>query len=293
MNFKSLILITNIFLLSFSGCKNVPITQDLSVNLNVMTFNVRYDNPADNENNWKFRKEFAAEIIQKNDIDVLGTQEVLYTQLQDILTLLPQFTYAGVGRKDGLKAGEYSAIFYKKERFQYYDGGTFWLSENPMAVGVKGWDASLERIVTWVILKEKTTGRKIAFFNTHFDHIGVVARCESAKLLIAKVEELAKGLPFFVTGDFNSTPDSEPIKIIADISNTKHLTNTQSIASQVSGPGWTMHNFGTTPEASRSIIDYIFIKNSVSIKNHITIFEMKGNVYLTDHNPVFVKAEVL
>ena len=286
-------LISLIIVIIFAGCKKSGIDTDISpVNLNVVTFNIRYDNPADNENNWRFRKDFVAETILKLNADVIGTQEVLYTQLQDILTLMPQYTYAGVGRKDGKNAGEYSAIFYKKERFQYYNGGTFWLSETPAAIGVKGWDASLERIVTWVILKEKLTGKKIAFFNTHFDHVGIVARRESAKLLVAKISEIAPNLPVILTGDFNSIPESETIKYITDKNNPNSLVDARQKSSTVTGPNWTMHDFGKTAESERKIIDYVFVKNDVAIEKHQTIFETKGLLFLSDHNPVLVEVSV-
>jgi endonuclease/exonuclease/phosphatase family metal-dependent hydrolase len=254
-----------------------------------MTFNIRYDNPGDDANNWKFRKDFALNMIRDTKVDILGTQEVLNNQLLDLLAGLPNYTYVGVGRKDGKTAGEYSAIIYNKEKFTYYNGGTFWLSENPSAIGVKGWDAAIERIVTWAVLKELKTGKKLAFFNTHFDHIGPLARKESAKLLLAKVKDLANDLPSVITGDLNSTPDSEPIKIITDAANPEHLTDSRSISKITTGPMWTFHGFGTINLAERTIIDYVFIKNKVFVDEISVIFEMKDNLYLSDHNPVLAK----
>jgi endonuclease/exonuclease/phosphatase family metal-dependent hydrolase len=273
-----------------TGCKAEPTHPNGNLSLNIMTFNIRYDNPADNANNWKYRREYVYSMILKNDIDVMGTQEVLSTQLTDLLGGVPQFGYAGVGRKDGISAGEYSAVFYKKERFEMLKSGTFWLSENPSAVGVKGWDAAIERIVTWVILKERSTGKEFAFINTHFDHMGQVARRESAKLLLSKVTEIAKDLPVFVTGDLNASPDSEVLQIILDSKNPGHLTDTRAIAASVTGPAWTFHGFGTTPLESRTIIDYIFTKNNVTIQQLKVISEMKDQIYLSDHNPIVIKA---
>lgn len=255
-----------------------------------MTFNVRYDNPADSANNWKYRKNFAAEMIRNNDVDVLGTQEVLFSQLNDIRVLLPEYAYEGVGRKDGKTEGEFSAVFYKKAKFELLKSGTFWLSENPTYVGVKGWDAAIERIVTWVLLKEKSTGKEFAFINTHFDHIGQVARRESAKLLLSKADEIAKGLPVIVTGDFNATPDSEVIRIITDVNSSNHLTDSRSLAPSILGPAWTFHGFGKVPMETRSVIDYIFVKNRVSVSQLSVISEMSGSTYLSDHNPVLIKA---
>jgi endonuclease/exonuclease/phosphatase family metal-dependent hydrolase len=267
------------------GCTEKPLQ------INVMTFNIRYDNPDDSLNNWQLRKDFVANMIRFYDVDVLGTQEVLNNQLNDILKALPQYASVGVGRLDGKTAGEYSAVFYKKVKFELLNSGNFWLSENPSEVGVKGWDAACERIVTWVVLKEKTTGKKFAFINTHFDHVGQVARRESAKLLLSKVDEIAKGLPLFVTGDFNATPESEVVTILTDKNSSNHLIDSRSVAPIIYGPAWSFHGFGRVPMEKRSIIDYIFIKNNVSVKQVAIISEMMDNNYLSDHNPVLIKAE--
>ena len=292
MKMNRIILYCIVIIWGINACTAKTNSSGATVQLNLMTFNIRYDNPADSANNWKYRKAFATDMILKNDVDVLGTQEVLYTQLNDMRILLPGYDYQGVGRQDGKTAGEFSAVFYKKERFEMRKSGTFWLSENPTFVGVKGWDAACERIVTWVILREKSTGKEFAFINTHFDHIGPVARRESAKLLLSKVDEIANGLPVIVTGDFNSTPDSEVIKIITDVTRNNHLTDSRSVAGTVTGPSWTFHGFGTVPLESRAVIDYIFIKNKVSVSQLSVISEMSGKIYLSDHNPVLIKVSL-
>lgn len=283
MNKSLLILIAFLFVMNKNGSAQ-------PLQLNLMTFNVRNDNPEDSLNNWKYRKDFAANMIRFYDIDVLGTQEVLNNQLNDLLSALPQYTYAGVGRLDGKKAGEYSAILYKKDKFDLLDSGNFWLSENPSAAGVKGWDAACERIVTWVILKEKKTEKKFAFINTHFDHVGKIARRESAKLLLSRVDEIAKGLPFFVSGDFNSTPQSEVLTILTDKNRTNHLIDSRSIAPLIYGPAWTNHSFGEVPMEKRRIIDYIFVNNKVKVEVVAVIAERLNNLYVSDHNPVLLKA---
>jgi len=283
MNKSLLVLIAFLFVMNINGAAQ-------PLRLNLMTFNVRYDNPEDSLNNWKYRKDFAANMIRFYDIDVLGTQEVLNNQLNDLLSALPQYAYAGVGRLDGKKAGEYSAVFYKKDKFDLLDSGNFWLSENPSAAGVKGWDAACERIVTWVILKEKKTEKKFAFINTHFDHVGKIARRESAKLLLSKVKEIAKDLPLFVSGDFNSTPQSEVITMLTDKNRTNHLIDSRSIAPFIYGPAWTNHSFGEDPMEKRRIIDYIFVNNKVKVEVEAVIAERLNNLYLSDHNPVLLKA---
>lgn len=106
--------------------------------MNVMSFNIRYDNPEDSLNNWRYRKDRAANAIRFYDADIVGMQEVLHNQLQDLQQRLPDYGVIGVGRIDGKEKGEYSALWYKKERFEVLDSGTFWLSETPEVAGSKG-----------------------------------------------------------------------------------------------------------------------------------------------------------
>jgi endonuclease/exonuclease/phosphatase family metal-dependent hydrolase len=255
--------------------------------LNVMTFNIRLDTSADSFNAWTNRKEFAAACIAFYDTDIAGLQEVMHHQLDDLKSYLPEYGTLGVGRLDGKTKGEYSAIMYKKDRFEALDSETFWLSENPAAVGVKGWDAACERIVTWGHFKDKQTGKDFYFVNTHFDHIGQIARRESSKLVLAKLKETVKDKPVILTGDFNSVPTSEAIKILTDKSASYHLSNTFDLSPLKYGPDWSFHDFGRTPPDRRVILDYIFIRGNIKPIRHGIIYDVKDNgLYLSDHNPV-------
>ena len=271
------------FLISTSACN------DEKMILNVMSFNIRYDTPNDGENYWPFRKDFATNMIRYYEVDILGTQEVTFRQLNDMLEALPEYSYVGVARDDGKTSGEYSAVLYRKDRFKVLDSNTFWLSEDPSAIGVKGWDAAITRVVTWAILKDNKTGKRLAVFNTHFDHRGSLARIESARLLVSEVEKIAGDLPVIITGDFNATPDSEVITILTDNNNNIALSDTRSLAEVTYGPDWTYHGFGQTSLENRRIIDFVFVNPKVSVKSHAIISETLNNTYLSDHNPVLVK----
>ena len=133
--------------------------------INVMSFNIRYDNPEDSLDNWKFRKDRAANAIRFYNVDILGTQEVLHNQLEDLKQRLPEYDVIGVGREDGKEKGEYSALWYKKDRFTLIDSGYFWLSETPEVAGSKGWDGACERIASWAKLKDKVTGKEVFAFD--------------------------------------------------------------------------------------------------------------------------------
>lgn len=260
--------------------------------LNVMSFNIRYDNPEDSLDNWQYRKDRVAHAIHFYDADILGTQEVLHNQLKDMKARLPEYAVIGVGRIDGKEKGEYSALFYKKERFTLIDSGYFWLSETPTVVGSNGWDGACERIATWAKLKDNASGKQVFALNTHFDHVGVVARRESVSLILAKVNELSKGMPVVVTGDFNADPQSDVVRNMTDVTNKMHLTDSRSVAPVVYGPAWSFHAFGKIPYERRSLIDYVFIRNGVKVISYGVLAETENEAFLSDHTPVLITIEL-
>lgn len=280
--FTMLLALLFVFLLE-TACSTGP---SEGIELKVMTFNVRFDNPADGQHNWQFRLEAAARLVWSSGVDLLGTQELLRNQLEDFLARLPEYGYIGVGREDGRTAGEYSAVLYLKERFLPVNSGNFWLSQSPEVPGSRGWDAACERIVTWGIFRERESGLKLAFFNTHFDHVGQEARRQSARLLLDKIKELAGNLPVIVSGDFNAPPDSEPVRIILD---SDLLVDSRSSAVAVAGPAWSFHGFGRVPEEERLLIDFIFVSRHFRVLEYQNIFEEIGDTYYSDHNPVLVR----
>ena len=259
--------------------------------INVMSFNIRYDNPKDGKQNWHHRKENIIRMINFNDLDIIGMQEVLVTQLNFLKEGLRQYKTVGVGRDDGKEKGEFAPIFFKKDRFEELKSGTFWLSETPEKVS-KGWDAALERIATWVILKDKTTGKALIFMNTHFDHIGKQARIESSKLLKQKSIELAGDLPLILTGDFNLVPESEGIKTLIEPNGKNTLVNSSSLAAISYGPNWTSSGFDNRPFKKRKIIDYIFLRHVEKVNKYAVFSEMLNDIYLSDHCPVFAQVEL-
>lgn len=280
---KKLIYLLLPSLLFISSCKTKPLE------LNVMTFNIRLDVPSDSLNSWQYRKENAAEMVRMNDVDILGMQEVLLNQMNDLKERLPQYTAIGVGREDGADKGEFSPIFYKKDRFSAIESGTFWVSETPELAGSKGWDASYMRVATWAILKEKATGKEIFAINTHLDNDGLIARKEGGNLLLKKAEELGKGLPIVLTGDFNDTPQSEAIKNITDASKTNHLLDSKTIALKTLGTDWTFHNFGRLAESERPLIDYIFVSKQIKVQDYAVLPDTLNGTFVSDHKPVLSK----
>lgn len=247
----------------------------------VMTYNIRYDTPKDGVNQWDSRKQKVIDLLKKYDPDLLGVQEALHNQLQDIQSGLTGYEFVGAGRDDGKQKGEYSAIFYKKDRFDVLEQNTFWLSETPDVPGSKNWDAAITRVASWAKLKDKKTGREFLFVNTHFDHIGKEARAQSAVLLKSKVEALAGKLPAIVTGDFNCTRSETPYQTM--ISNSGLVLVDPVPANQPS----TCCGFSVDQPSPRAI-DYIFHTAGWTSGQYISIRDNDGTYFPSDHLPVMV-----
>jgi endonuclease/exonuclease/phosphatase family metal-dependent hydrolase len=257
--------------------------------VNVMTFNIRYSTLRDSANAWVYRKDKAASQILFLETHILGVQEALHEQILDLKERLPQFKYVGVGRDDGKTKGEYSAIFYDTTKFRVIENQTFWLSETPSVSGSKSWDAAITRIVTWAKMENRATKKQFYVFNTHFDHIGKVARRESAKMILESVQKIAKNMPAIVTGDFNAQPEDEPIKVILDEANPLKLIDTKALSQTPHyGPTGTFNGF-QAKETSDKPIDYIFLNKKMTVLQHATISQTWGGLFSSDHFPVFAK----
>lgn len=251
--------------------------------LKVMTFNIRYNNPGDSLNAWPNRKDKLASQVLYYAPQLLGVQEALVRQMNDLRERLKRYKSLGVGRDDGKEKGEFSAIFYDTTRLQVLQSETFWLSQTPAIIGSKGWDAAITRIVTWAKFRDKKSRKIFYYFNTHFDHIGKEARRESAKLLLQKVKEIAGATQAIITGDFNATPSDEPIQIITDKSNPLHLIDSKEISQTPHyGPAGTFTGF-QSKEVSNEPIDHIFLKGKWKVLNHATISETWEGRFASDH----------
>ncbi|HUR55184.1 MAG TPA: endonuclease/exonuclease/phosphatase family protein, partial [Gemmataceae bacterium] len=184
----------------------------------VMSYNIRYGTAKDGDNHWDKRKDWLADTVAEFGPDLFGTQETLAFQRDFLAKTLTGFEAFAAGRDDGKDAGEMAALFFRVSRFEKLGGGHFWLSDKPDTPGSKGWDAALPRIATWVKLKDRSApdAAPVLFLNTHFDHRGVKARTESARLVRTKLAELGNGCRVVVTGDFNAGEGSDPYTALFD-----------------------------------------------------------------------------
>ncbi|MDF2831030.1 endonuclease/exonuclease/phosphatase family protein [Chryseobacterium indoltheticum] len=274
MNFRFSTLLLFVFAWSFSQ------------NLKVMSFNIRLNVDSDKENSWTNRKQDAVDLLSYYYPDYFGVQEALPEQMKDIKNGLKNYDYVGVGRDDGKEKGEFSAIFYDTERLQVIKSGTFWLSETPEKPS-KGWDAAYNRVCTYAVFKDKKSKKEFLAMNLHFDHVGNVARVKSADLILKKIKEInPKNLPLTLSGDFNLTDDTEPIKIISQNLKDSFYNSEKKHY----GPKGTFTAFNVT-EVPQDRIDYIFVKG-FKIKSNRHINDRRENLlYPSDHFPVLTELQ--
>ncbi|MCB9272790.1 MAG: endonuclease/exonuclease/phosphatase family protein [Lewinellaceae bacterium] len=263
-------------------------------NLRVMTFNIRYPNPGDGVDAWPNRKELVASMIRFNGADIVGLQEAFRFQLDELSALLPGYAWYGLCRTDGSKTpnpdNEFSAIFYRQDRLEILDSGTFWLSESPDTPGSKGWDAALPRISSWARFRDKANGQVFYHFNTHFDHMGAQARAESARLIMARIKAITSGEPILLTGDFNCTPTDEPYRILT--SETSGLADAMFLSEMPHhGPLSTWSGF-QFPGVPGRRIDFIFVNDKVQVLRHAILSDCWSGRFPSDHLPVLAEVHL-
>ena len=255
----------------------------VSEEIKVISYNVRYNNPNDGKDIWENRRSTIVNFIKNENPDFLGLQEVNHAQLLFLNSNLSNYSFVGVGRDDGKTKGEYSPIFYNNNLFDLIKSDTFWLSSTPDKISV-GWDASMERICTYAVFKSKTNKKNIWVFNTHFDHIGIEAREKSADLIISVINKLTEPEDYVVlTGDFNLLDDTKPIMNLQS-----NFNDTNKNLEKTDKSYGTFNNFKLN-FVSKSRIDYVFEKNFKLINSRHIIVKTPEGRWASDHHPILAK----
>jgi len=250
-----------------------------------MTYNIRLDVASDGDNAWPHRRSALTALVAYRAPDFVGMQEVLQHQKQAVEADLPAYQFVGVARDDGKEKGEYSMLGFRRDRFTLVGSGTFWLSPTP-ALPSKGWDATLPRIATWARLHDRSAKRTLLVVNTHFDHIGEVARQESARLIRHWIDGQRKPNESAVLmGDFNSPATSSPYAAIVEpgkgaLRDSRTISRTPHY-----GPLGTFTGFKIA-QMDPSPIDHIFVSDDVMVLRHATLTDQNGGKLPSDHYPV-------
>ncbi len=275
--------LTSLTILVLLVFKSVTLDAQHKTSFNVATFNLRFDTPNDGENAWPNRKEFVKNLIAYHEFDIMGTQELLHSQIKDLLEM-DGWAYTGAGRDDGLTGGEHSAIFYNKERFKLLTSGDFWFSETP-EIPSKGWDATCcNRICSWAKFRDTKSRKEFYVFNAHFDHQGIEARRQSGRLIIEKIKEIAKGLPVIFCSDLNSPPDTEQVQHISSFLNDSYLVS----KTKPYGPVGTFSGFKMNAPLDERI-DYVFVSKEFKVQKYGALTDFLNYRFPSDHLPVVVR----
>lgn len=267
-------LAAGVLLMGQTGCSPSPVR--------VVSFNIRYGTADDGPDRWELRRAHVIETLRAQNADIIGLQEVLAFQADELREALPDYGFVGVGRDDGERAGEFVPIFYRSGRFTLIEGGHFWLSEKPDRPGSKGWDAALPRMATWVLLGFKDApGQDVYVINTHFDHVGERARLESAKLL-RRVAESKGGEPVIVMGDFNCGPGEGPHGVLTrDAGNLAELRDACQVLGQAESGAGTFHGFKGRTNGAR--IDWVLTNWRLAPRSAWIDRRDFGGRYPSDH----------
>lgn len=252
--------------------------------MKVATFNLRLNIAYDSANAWPHRKEMVKDLIRYHGFDIFGVQEALIDQMRD-LDAIGTYAHVGVGRNDGKEGGEFSAIFYNKEKYELLNSGNFWLSPTPETPS-KGWDAAYIRICTWAHLVEKTTGKDCYFFNTHFDNEGVLARENAARMILEKIHQLSDShTPVIITGDFNSNPETSAYgTIVKQFRDAKLVSKTPPYGPDSTFQDFKYHNWTKVVKEGR--IDFVFVNNNIEVLNYAVLTDSRDLRFPSDHFPV-------
>lgn len=275
-------------------CTVTPVSaqaQDAEADFRVMSFNIRFGTANDGEHAWPHRRAAVIGMIQRHDPDLLGVQEALAFQIDELSEALPGYAFHGVGRDDGMKRGEFCGIFVRRDRFTIEDGGHLWLSEQPTLPGSVSWDSSMTRMASWVVARDRITGRAVVFANTHFDHIGERARLESSRLIRRRLLAVPEGTAFVLAGDFNAGEGEPPYRALVDQDagpGSGLIDAYRAAHPEPRGDEGTFSGFNAEAERGRRI-DWILHNRVVETLDCTIDRELVEGVLASDHDPVIAE----
>lgn len=269
-------------LLGFGLLPHAAPASESGLTLRVMTFNLRYASPQP-PNAWPDRRPIMRRLIEREAPDVIGTQEGVYSQLRDMAADLPDYEWLGLGREGGSR-GEFMAIFFRRDRFEPAAYDHFWLSDTPDVIGSMTWGNRYRRMVTWVRLRERSSGREFYFWNTHFDHEVEAARRKAAALLRERIAAADADVPLLLVGDFNCAAGNSAAFSI--LTNNTGLFDTWTAAEKRENESLnTFHNY-EPPLEDGVRIDWILARSRASVRRAAIVDYREGAQYPSDHFPV-------
>ena len=256
--------------------------------ITVMTFNIRYGTANDGENRWPLRKDFLIDVVKEQAADVIGVQEALDFQIDEVIAAVPAYGVIGVGRNDAARKGEYAAILFRRDRFQVADAGTFWFSDTPSVVASTSWGNRITRICTWARLVDRD-GRAFWHFNVHLDHQSQPSREKSAQLLRKRIDERAfPKEPVIVTGDFNA---GEKNAAVTAITAGGAFVDTFRVKYPDEPVAGTFTGFDPA-KINGEKIDYVFAPAGAEVLSAAIVRTARAGRLPSDHFPVIAQVKL-
>lgn len=245
--------------------------------IKVISYNIRMGEADDGANSWQYRSPATIGMLEEQLPDVFGIQEAFGYQVEFITKNVKNYKSKGVGREDGKEKGEFMSIFWNRKSTKLLKWGTFWLSETPDKPSM-GWDAACKRTATWALMRDKKSGKRYYFVNTHLDHVGKEARKRGLQLIVDRIDDInPEGYPMVLTGDFNVTPDNPCLEDLDKI-----MESTRKIARKSDFEG-TFNGWGK----SDKVIDYIYVSGFSDVPEYRTLKKTyAGKPFISDHYPI-------
>lgn len=280
-------------LLAFLPISGASASDDAGLRVGLMSYNVRFGTANDGPNSWAQRRDIALEVFERWDADIVGLQEALRFQIDEIRERFPRYAEIGVGRDDGRTRGEYSSILYRPDRFAVAASGTFWLSDTPDAVASVTWGNSITRVCTWARLVEHSTGRGVYVYNTHFDHVSQPSRERSVRLIAERIAQRSIDDPVVLMGDFNAGEDNPAMLYLLDRSESAEgpgLVDTFRVTHPDATEVGTFNAFRGRRDGAK--IDFVLVEPASRVIEAAIDFTDHDGRYPSDHFPVTAAVEL-
>lgn len=252
-----------------------------------MSYNLRNNSDVP-PNSWKERKELILELLERESPDIIGTQELLHDQVQDMEDLLPEYDWIGLGR-DGGSYGEYMAIFFKKSRLKVLEYNHIWLSDTPNIIGSSTWGNDCTRMATWIRFLDMESKKQFYHLNTHLDHMSENARVRGAELIINKSADFHSALPIIITGDFNTAAKSETHQVFLTKGN--FIDTWDTATERINEKLGTFNNFND-PSGGKTRIDWILYRGDVKAGMIQIINDQTNGRFPSDHFPIMTDIQI-
>ena len=219
-------------------------------------------------------------MIHWHDPDIIGLQEFTDLMIPYLSQLWEEYGVYGKARGSHGHSNERCCVLFRKSRFTFLEGDTFWLSATPDVPGSSFLNSLFPRIASYAVLKDSLNGCTFTFANTHLDVLLPSVRVRQIEVLCSQLKERVRGDFTVLTGDFNCSALSPAFRSLAKDSalNLKDTVPTDGVS--------TIRSFIQMSSSHFRPIDHILVSNQLEVLKSEIITGMYMGRYPSDHCPV-------